>query len=141
MPVMPSPSDFGRRPRTELTARPVMAKAKPPAAARRTPAVPPTTAPYRARYEHAVRLSGLDPRERLVALTVASWADYETGLIPVNAAVGVDALARSTGLTVMAVRFNLHALAQKGWLQRTERAGGARVQIALTLPDRYQDAP
>ncbi|WP_202236583.1 hypothetical protein [Actinacidiphila reveromycinica] len=134
---MPNPGDLARRARTTLTARPVQQDGTP--GPRRTPLA--ANQPFRRRYEHAVRLSRLEPRARLVALTVAAHADYQTGAIPASASVGVDALSRACGLTAMATRVHLHALCADGWMQRTEIGRGTRVQITLTLPAWYQDTP
>jgi|GEM_PF-6867794 len=141
MTSMPSPSDMARAPRRPLTARPipadVAAQIPTPASSSQPTERPvwalPDGAPFRARFEQAVKHSKLEYRARLVALTIATYCDYRTGTLP-QTNLGVPNLSRATGLPQIVVRANLHVLQDHGWLQRRRLAGGARVELVLTLP-------
>jgi hypothetical protein len=125
---MPTPADLAHHPRRPLTARPAGTTTP-----RRTP--PPATAPFRQRWEWALLHSTLPPNARLVALVVATRADYGTGQIPPAAMPGIPTVARATGLTEIGVRRQLHTLTAAGFLERTvPDQQGPVVQIVLRLP-------
>lgn len=129
MTAVPTPGDIARQgPRRPLTARPVGA-----ATTRNVP--PPESSPFRQRYEWLVLHSRLFPQGRLVALAIATRADYSTGVIPLAAMPGVPTLARATGLSEVVVRGSLHDLVEAGFLRRTVADEGTQVRLQLFLPE------
>ncbi|CUW29659.1 hypothetical protein [Streptomyces reticuli] len=92
---------------------------------------------FRQVFLQAVRISGMNPETRLVALTLLGYANFRTGLVNKHEH-GPAGLAADTGLTEGQVRVQLTILTQRGWL--TERAlttgprEGQRVH-QLLIPD------
>jgi hypothetical protein len=128
---IPTPKALAARPRQPLTARPATAVTQAPA-----PMSLPESAPFRMRYELGIRHSNLPKNARLLALVLATWADWETGHIPEGRQPGIPLMARATGLVEGSVREALYALKDRGWVRRTSNpAGGHRPsEITLTIP-------
>src|SRR5690349_3939275 len=74
--------------------------------------------PSRFEYERAVRASELPPLSRLLALTVATWADVRTGVIPPRLMPSLTDLEKGTGMARASVRTHLDRLEADGWLGR-----------------------
>jgi DNA-binding transcriptional ArsR family regulator len=74
--------------------------------------------PSRFAYERAVRDSGLPPPARHIALTLATWANVTTGVIPDEYMPSLTKLADSTGLDRSTVRRHLDRLEAEGWVER-----------------------
>lgn len=128
---IPTPAMLAGRPRTTLTARPPGQPPKPPAPA-------PTAAddPFGARYARAVLTSDLHRHAKLIALTLASSADWATGRIPDDRQIGTRKLGVLTGLIHAQVHHSIAALADAGFLERrpapyTDQPS----RIALLIPD------
>jgi hypothetical protein len=108
--------------------------------------------PSRFEYERAVRASGLPPMSRLMALTLATWADLKTGVIPPHLMPSLSKLEEATGMSRGSVRTHLDKLEADGWLLRKRpsvaaaRSEKARTQYTLRIPkgatvpdsDRYE---
>ncbi|MFE2850628.1 hypothetical protein ACFXJO_05770 [Streptomyces lavendulae] len=96
--------------------------------------------PSRFQFERAVRSSELAPLSRLLALTVATWADVRTGVIPDHLQPSLTTLEESTGLVRASVRTHLDKLEAGGWLKRNRpsvaaaRAVKARTKYKLLIP-------
>ena len=96
--------------------------------------------PSRFEYERAVRSSGLPPMSRLLALTIATWADIRTGVIPHRLMPSLSKLEESTGMARGSVRTHLDRLEDNDWLIRNRppvaaaRAEKARTQYRLRIP-------
>lgn len=122
---MPTPGDLVARPHRPLTARPTGVPAPAPAAPAaaapdRSVYVPrlPAGTPFLHRYEMAIRYSGLIPSVRLVALTIALHADWDTGVIAGDRPIGYGRIGSATGFTDYKVRELLHALGNAGFIRR-----------------------
>ena len=90
-------------------------------------------------YERAIRRSALPSPSRHLALTLATWADIATGVIPPRFMPSLSTLEAATGLTRKTVRAHLDRLEDDGWVDRdrpteTEARRGARTQYRLTIP-------
>lgn len=91
--------------------------------------------PFRQRYERAIRYSGLGFNCRLVALTVATWADWETGQIPEWDRPGIERIATASGLDERRTRSSVKALVDAGYLRRIPAASTDQPShIELTIP-------
>lgn len=96
--------------------------------------------PSRFEFERAVRSSELAPLSRLLALTVATWADVRTGLIPDRLQPSLSTLEGASGLARASVRTHLDKLEDGGWLKRNRpsvaaaRAVKARTKYKLLIP-------
>jgi len=77
--------------------------------------------PGRLEYERAIRRSDLPWQSRHLALTIATWADLETGIIPDQDTPTLSTLEESTGLSHDAVLKYLKVLEAGGWLKQSER--------------------
>ncbi|MGW2048634.1 hypothetical protein ACWCPF_26135 [Streptomyces sp. NPDC001858] len=73
--------------------------------------------PSRFEFERAIRRSGLQPLARLLALTVATWADVETGRIAIRNQPAQSVLLEATGLSKSAFLSHRKALLEEGWLK------------------------
>jgi hypothetical protein len=73
--------------------------------------------PSRFEFERAIRRSGLPPLARLLALTVATWADVETGRIATRNQPAQSVLLEATGLSKSAFLSHRKTLLAEGWLQ------------------------
>jgi hypothetical protein len=89
--------------------------------------------PSRFEYERAVRASDLPPLTRLLALTIATWADVRTGVIPERLMPSLTGLENSTGMVRASVRTHLDKLEAGGWLGRKRpTVAAARAKKATT---------
>ncbi len=96
--------------------------------------------PGRLEYERAIRRSSLPPPSRHLALTIATWADVHTGIIPDRYQPSLGTLEEATGLSRAAVRKHLDGLEGGLWLVRDRptkedaRRNHARTRYELRLP-------
>lgn len=96
--------------------------------------------PSRFEYERAIRDSELPPLSRLLTLTLATWADVKTGLIPARLTPSLSMLESATGMDRSTVRRHLNKLEADGWVGRNRpavadaRSKKARTQYAITIP-------
>ncbi|MFF3300937.1 hypothetical protein [Streptomyces sp. NPDC002908] len=96
--------------------------------------------PSRFEYERAVRHSDLPSLSRLLALTVATWADVRTGIIPDRLQPSLTTLEEATGMVRASVRTHLNKLEDDGWLDRNRpavaaaRSKKARTKYKLRIP-------
>lgn len=96
--------------------------------------------PTRFEYERAIRASELKPPSRHLGLTIATWADVRTGIIPDRLQPSLTVLERATGLSRWAVRTHLDLLEEGGWLHRGRptvakaRADKATTKYRLLVP-------
>ncbi|MGW9299393.1 hypothetical protein ACWHA3_01020 [Streptomyces cyaneofuscatus] len=96
--------------------------------------------PSRFEYERAVRHSDLPSLSRLLALTVATWADVRTGTIPDRLQPSLTTLEDATGMVRSSVRTHLNKLEDGGWLKRDRpavaaaRSKKARTKYRLLVP-------
>ena len=65
-----------------------------------------------------MRDSELPPPARHIALTLATWADVRTGVIPDDYMPSLTRLAEATGLDRSTVRRHLDRLEAEGWVER-----------------------
>jgi hypothetical protein len=132
---MPTPADLAHRPQRPLSARPAdTARPAPRTAPQQasTPLLP--GVPFRQQWETAIRYSSLQPNARLVALTVATYADWHTGLIPDDQMPGVPRLRKASGLREEeVVRNSLNWLVRLGWIERRDDATYPK-RIRLLMP-------
>jgi len=71
--------------------------------------------PGRFEYERAVRRSDLPPLSRLLALTLATWADAKTGVIPDKYQPSQSVLMEATGMSKSAFLSHRSTLVANGW--------------------------
>jgi hypothetical protein len=96
--------------------------------------------PSRFEYERAVRGSELAPLSRLLTLTLATWADVKTGVIPARLTPSLSMLESATGMDRSTVRRHLNKLEKDGWVGRDRpniadaRSKKARTQYTITIP-------
>ncbi|MER8004812.1 helix-turn-helix domain-containing protein [Streptomyces sp. NPDC094149] len=96
--------------------------------------------PSRFEYERSVRSSDLAPLSRLLALTLATWADVKTGVIPTRLTPSLSTLEEATGMDRSTVRRHLNKLESAEWVGRDRpdpaaaRAKKARTRYRLTVP-------
>src|SRR5687767_2043201 len=89
--------------------------------------------PSRFEFERAVRASDLPSLSRLLALTVATWADVRTGVIPDRLQPSLTTLETATGMVRASVRKHLDTLEEGGWLERKRPSvAAARAKKAVT---------
>jgi len=86
-------------------------------------------------YERGIRYSNLPAPSRHLALTIATWADVETGIIPARFQPAKGVLEEATGLSRGAIVKHLNLLEEQGWISR-ETGGGAgrRTKFRLRIP-------
>lgn len=86
-------------------------------------------------YERGIRYSSLPAPSRHIALTIATWADVETGIIPDRFMPAKETLESATGLSRGAIVKHLNLLEAEGWLGR-ETGGGRnrRTKFRLRIP-------
>lgn len=91
-------------------------------------------------YERGIRRSDLPAPARHVALTIATWADAETGIIPKRFQPSLTTLEEATGMSRASVKRHLSVLEEAGWLGRDRpdvikaRTEHARTGYRLTVP-------
>ncbi|MFG3048106.1 hypothetical protein ACGFZR_24640 [Streptomyces sp. NPDC048241] len=96
--------------------------------------------PSRFEYERAIRSSELPSLSRLLALTVATWADVRTGRIPDALQPSLTALEDATGMVRASVRKHLDTLEKDGWLKRDRppvaaaRSKKERTKYTIKIP-------
>lgn len=96
--------------------------------------------PSRFEYERAIRSSDLPSLSRLLALTIATWADVRTGIIPDRRQPSLTVLEETTGMVRASVRTHLTKLETGGWLKRDRpsvaaaRTKKARTHYRLLVP-------
>ena len=96
--------------------------------------------PSRFEYERAIRGSELPPLSRLLTLTLATWADVKTGIIPARLTPSLSMLESATGMDRSTVRRHLNKLEADGWVGRNRpavadaRSKKARTQYTITIP-------
>lgn len=100
------------------------------------PATVPASSPYRSVYERGVRSSGMHRNTRLVALTLATHANWQDGHIEDQAQPYLEGLTAETGLYAGQVAVALTTLITRGWVRRTagarrERYEAAPLQLAI----------
>lgn len=97
-------------------------------------------APGRLEYERAIRRSTLPPPSRHLALTIATWAHMDTGLIPERFQPSMQTLLRATGMSKGSMLSHLNRLEADGWIVRDRpdvkkaRMEHARTHYSLALP-------
>lgn len=91
-------------------------------------------------FERAIRRSSLPAPARHVALTIATWADIATGVIPERFQPSLSTIAEATGMGATTVKRHLGVLESEGWLVRDRpeiakaRREHARTQYVLNVP-------
>lgn len=96
--------------------------------------------PSRFEYERAIRGSELPPLSRLLTLTLATWADVKTGIIPDHLTPSLSTLESATGMDRSTVRRHLNKLEKDGWVGRKRpsvaeaRSKKARTLYSITIP-------
>lgn len=96
--------------------------------------------PSRFEYERAVRSSDLPSLSRLLALTLATWADVRTGRIPPRLTPSLTTLEGATGMARASVRTHLNKLEAAGWVVRERptvaaaRSEKARTHYKIRVP-------
>lgn len=96
--------------------------------------------PSRFEYERAVRSSDLPSLSRLLALTIATWADVRTGRIPDRLQPSLTVLEEATGMARASVRNHLNKLEGAGWVLRDRpsvaaaRSEKARTHYKIRIP-------
>ena len=73
--------------------------------------------PSRFEFERAIRRSGLPPLARLLALTLATWADAETGSIARRHQPAQSVLLEATGMSKSSFLSHRKTLLDEGWLK------------------------
>jgi hypothetical protein len=73
--------------------------------------------PSRFEFERAIRRSGLPPLARLLALTIATWADAETGSISRRHQPAQSVLLEATGMSKSSFLSHRKTLIDEGWLE------------------------
>lgn len=96
--------------------------------------------PGRLEYERAIRRSELPAPSRHLALTLATWADIDTGSIPDRFQPSISVLVDATGLSKASVLTHLKRLETEGWIGRDSpsrhdaRTKHSRTAYRLALP-------
>jgi hypothetical protein len=91
-----------------------------------------TEVPPRVRWEVAVRYSSLHPIARLVALTLATYMDWER--MQMRNPTSATRLARACRIPQSSARMTLRVLEEHGWIERQEVPDGEVQQIQLLIP-------
>ena len=91
------------------------------------------------RVEDAVKASQLSPTARHVLLTLLTYVDVATGVIPYGRSPSLTNLTRDTGYARSTVAKHLELLAAWGWLDRAppavaEQLRGGKTRYRLLLP-------
>jgi len=73
--------------------------------------------PSRFEFERAIKRSGMPPLARLIALTIATWADSETGAIARRNQPAQSVLMEATGMSKSAFLAHRKTLLDEGWIQ------------------------
>ena len=97
--------------------------------------------PSRYQYERAIRRSELPSLARLIALTLATWADSKSGRIAPGNQPSLSTLKESTGMSHASVLKQLGVLEKGGWVERhapsrsEARSQKVSTKYRLRLPD------
>ncbi|BAU83320.1 hypothetical protein SLA_2393 [Streptomyces laurentii] len=119
--TIPTPADVFRR-----QAHPLIAPG---------PHDPAADGPFRALYERGITGSRMIRNTKLVALTLASHADWATGRIPQDVQPYLAGLVQETALTTGQVVVSLQILEDRGWISRpSRRVRWDDAPIGLTIP-------
>ncbi|MEV1063425.1 hypothetical protein [Streptomyces sp. NPDC050263] len=81
---------------------------------------------FRTMLEQGVRISGMKPNTRLVALTLLGYANFRNGEIHARWRPTPEQLAIATGLTADQIGVQLAALTSRGWIHEFTLASGPR---------------
>lgn len=73
--------------------------------------------PSRFEFERAIKRSGLPPLARLIALTIATWADAETGSIARKNQPAQSVLLEATGMSKSSFLTHRKTLLDAGWVK------------------------
>lgn len=73
--------------------------------------------PSRFEFERAIRRSGLPPLARFIALTIATWADAETGSISRKNQPAQSVLLEATGMSKSSFLTHRKTLLDDGWIK------------------------
>lgn len=73
--------------------------------------------PSRFEFERAIRRSDLPPLARLIALTIATWADADSGVIPRANQPAQSVLLEATGMSKSSFLTHRKTLLDAGWLK------------------------
>jgi len=73
--------------------------------------------PSRFEFERAIRRSGLPPLSRFLALTIATWADADTGLIARKNQPAQSVLLEATGMSKSSFLAHRKTLIDAGWVR------------------------
>ena len=73
--------------------------------------------PSRFEFEREIRRSGLPPLARFIALTIATWADAETGSISRKNQPAQSVLSEATGMSKSSFLTHRKTLLEAGWLK------------------------
>jgi len=101
--------------------------------------------PGRLEFERAIRRSSLPPPSRHLALTIATWADIETGVIPERFQPSMRTLLESTGMSKGSMLSHLKRLETEGWITvdrpdaHTARTEHVRNAYELAIPPAVQE--
>jgi hypothetical protein len=75
--------------------------------------------PSRFEFERAVKASSLPPLSRLLALTIATWANTDTGVIPAKFQPSLSTLMAATGMSKGALLAHRKTLDEEKWVTFT----------------------
>lgn len=123
---IPTPGDLARRAALAPVSQPEPGPARPAGAAGMV--APGELRPneiLRQLYQQGIRISGMHPEARLVALTLLGYANFRTGLLNKYQPSTSD-LGQATGLTQGQAEVQLRILAQRGWLSERRVTRGPR---------------
>lgn len=101
--------------------------------------------PGRFEFERAIRRSDLPPLARLLALTLATWADMKTGEIPDRYQPAQSVLMQATGMSKSAFLSHRRTLVRDGWVSYDSpdpvkaREEHAQCSYRLHIPARSGD--
>jgi hypothetical protein len=96
---------------------------------------PQTDEPYRSLWERGITGSRLIRNTKLVALTLASHADWASGRIADSAQPHLAGLCRECELSTGQVVVSLQVLEQRGWIRRPgRRERWDTAPVELTIP-------
>lgn len=96
--------------------------------------------PSRFEFERAVKASSLPPLSRLLALTIATWANPDTGIIPAKYQPSLTTLISTTGMSKGTLLTHRARLADDKWITFTsptveeQRSKKARNAYVLHVP-------
>lgn len=89
---------------------------------------------FRVEFGRAIRVSGMTPHTRLVALTLAMFGNYRTGHIVADRQPRLHGLAQATGLSAGQVVVALRVLEDRGWVSRTGSQNYDEAELRPRIP-------